>query len=51
MSKLLARLRQLGLIENEGTGSARGEPNAWTLTATGHRVEETIQEQAERPTS
>jgi AcrR family transcriptional regulator/DNA-binding MarR family transcriptional regulator len=48
MSKLLARLQHLGLIENAGTGSARGEPNAWTLTPTGHRVEQTIHEQALR---
>jgi AcrR family transcriptional regulator len=48
MSKLLARLQHLGLIDNAGTRSARGEPNAWTLTPTGHRLEQTIQEQAER---
>ena len=49
MSKLLARLQHLGLIENAGTGSARGEPNAWTLTTTGHHVERIVHEQAERP--
>jgi AcrR family transcriptional regulator len=49
MSKLLARLHHLGLIENTGTGSARGEPNAWALTATGLQVEQTVHEQAERP--
>jgi AcrR family transcriptional regulator len=49
MSKLLARLQHLGLIDNAGSGSARGEPNAWILTPTGHRVERTIEEQAERP--
>jgi DNA-binding MarR family transcriptional regulator len=48
MSKLLARMQHLGLIENSGTASARGEPNAWTLTQIGHRVEQTIHEQAER---
>jgi AcrR family transcriptional regulator len=49
MSKLLARLRQLGLIENAGRGAAaRGEPNAWTLTARGHEVEQTIHAQTER---
>jgi AcrR family transcriptional regulator len=51
MSKLLARLQHLGLIENAGTHSARGEPNAWTLTPTGHRIEQTIQEQTDRPKS
>ncbi len=49
MSRLLARLQHLGLIENAGNGSARGAPNAWTLTTTGHRIEQTVNEQAERP--
>lgn len=38
ISKLLARLERLGLIENRGSGSVRGEPNAWTLTARGEEV-------------
>lgn len=38
ISKLLARLRQLGLIENTGKAQANGEPNAWTLTAHGEEV-------------
>jgi AcrR family transcriptional regulator len=42
MSKLLGRLESLGLIENGGVGSARGEPNAWALTPTGLEVEQTI---------
>jgi AcrR family transcriptional regulator len=41
-SKLLARLHKLGLIENEGGGPARGEPNAWMLTTTGRQVHDTI---------
>ena len=41
-SKLLARLRRLGLIQNKGGDPARGEPNAWTLTTTGHDVHNTI---------
>jgi AcrR family transcriptional regulator len=41
-SKLLARLHKLGLIENAGGDPARGEPNAWTLTATGRQVHDTI---------
>ena len=41
-SKLLARLHKLGLIENEGGDPARGEPNAWVLTATGAQVHESI---------
>jgi AcrR family transcriptional regulator/DNA-binding MarR family transcriptional regulator len=38
ISKLLARLRRLGLIENIGVGHARGEPNAWKLTELGRQV-------------
>ncbi len=38
ISKLLARLERLGLIENTGEGHAKGEPNAWRLTALGRRV-------------
>jgi AcrR family transcriptional regulator len=41
-SKLLARLHKLGLIENQGGDPARGEPNAWTLTATGRQVYDSI---------
>ncbi len=41
-SKLLARLHKLDLIENQGGDPARGEPNAWTLTATGRQVHDTI---------
>ncbi len=42
ISKLLARLEHLGLIANTGDGPAKGEPNAWTLTATGAEVERAI---------
>ncbi len=42
ISKLLARLQRLGLIENTGAGHARGEPNAWRLTARGQTVNEAI---------
>jgi AcrR family transcriptional regulator len=40
ISKLLARLERLGLLENAaGTGAhAKGEPNAWGLTPLGSRV-------------
>ena len=41
-SKLLARLERQGVIENVGLGSARGEPNAWVLTASGRRAVELI---------
>ena len=36
--KLLARLERRGVVENVGIGAARGEPNAWLLTAEGRRV-------------
>src|ERR1022692_2533019 len=45
MSKLLARLHDIGLIENTGGGATRGEPNAWTLTEKGWRVQGAIAEQ------
>ncbi len=45
MSKLLARLHDIGLIENTGGGATRGEPNAWTLTDKGWRVQGAIAEQ------
>ncbi len=41
-SKLLARLERQGVIENVGLGPARGEPNAWVLTASGRRTVELI---------
>jgi len=42
ISKLLARLERLGLAVNTGEGHAKGEANAWSLTATGRRVTQTI---------
>jgi AcrR family transcriptional regulator/DNA-binding MarR family transcriptional regulator len=42
ISKLLARLTSLGLIENTGAGRSRGEANAWQLTLKGQDVERTI---------
>ncbi|HUN79773.1 MAG TPA: TetR family transcriptional regulator [Solirubrobacteraceae bacterium] len=38
VSKLLARLQRLGLLDNEGGGHVKGAPNAWTLTAAGELV-------------
>jgi AcrR family transcriptional regulator len=38
VSKLLGRLRRLGLLVNEGGGQAKGEPNAWSLTPLGQSV-------------
>jgi DNA-binding MarR family transcriptional regulator len=46
MSKLLARLQQISLIKNTGSGPVRGQPNAWTLTDKGWRVQGAIAEQA-----
>jgi AcrR family transcriptional regulator len=47
ISKLLARLEHLGLIENAGAGGpARGEPNEWRLTQKGAEIERTIRRQA-----
>jgi AcrR family transcriptional regulator/DNA-binding MarR family transcriptional regulator len=48
MSKLLARLQHLGLIQNTGAGPTRGEPNAWTLTDKGWQVQGAIAEQITR---
>jgi AcrR family transcriptional regulator len=42
ISKLLARLQTLGLVENTGAGPARGEPNAWTLTPRGNELTNAI---------
>jgi hypothetical protein len=42
ISKLLARLQRLGLVANAGRGQARGEANAWTLTARGEEVERAV---------
>jgi len=41
-SKLLARLHKLGLIENQGGNPTKGEANAWTLSATGRQVHDSI---------
>jgi AcrR family transcriptional regulator/DNA-binding MarR family transcriptional regulator len=42
ISKLLARLHGLGLIENTGAGATRGERNAWRLTRKGEEVHDAI---------
>jgi AcrR family transcriptional regulator len=39
ISKLLARLQNLGLIHNAGEGQPKGAANAWALTAKGAEVE------------
>ncbi len=42
ISKLMARLERLGLTANTGAGHAKGEPNAWKLTAKGELVAQSI---------
>jgi AcrR family transcriptional regulator len=42
ISKLLARLQRLGLIENAGAGAPKGAPNAWRLTPRGREVERAL---------
>jgi AcrR family transcriptional regulator/DNA-binding MarR family transcriptional regulator len=38
VSKLLARLQRLEIVQNTGAGHTKGEPNAWKLTPLGHEV-------------
>jgi AcrR family transcriptional regulator/DNA-binding MarR family transcriptional regulator len=45
ISKLLHRLQTLGLVQNTGGDHAKGEPNAWSLTAKGREVEQIIRTQ------
>jgi AcrR family transcriptional regulator len=45
MSKLLARLQNLGLLANDGAGQPKGEANAWTLTPKGQAIQQAIQGQ------
>jgi AcrR family transcriptional regulator len=42
ISKHLRRLERAGLLANTGEGHAKGEPNAWGLTARGRRVAQSI---------
>jgi AcrR family transcriptional regulator len=46
ISKLLARLGHIGLVENCGAGVVQGGPNAWRLTDRGREVEFTIRQQS-----
>jgi AcrR family transcriptional regulator len=48
ISKLLMRLRKLGLVGNNGS-PAKGEPNAWLLTARGERIERALRASADAP--
>jgi AcrR family transcriptional regulator len=42
VSKLLARLQNLGLIHNRGQGQPKGASNAWALTPRGQEVERSL---------
>lgn len=42
ISKLLARLEQLGLVRNAVAGRVKGAPNAWMLTERGEQVRTTL---------
>ncbi len=44
ISKLLARLRKLGLVENTDIDPGKGAPNAWALTTKGKGVMQTVGE-------
>ena len=46
MSKLLHRLQRNGLIDNQRSEHAKGEPNAWRLTPRGEAVQTTLGVQA-----
>ena len=43
ISKLLARLERLKLIERAGDGHHKGEPNAWKLTPLGQQITQRLQ--------
>jgi hypothetical protein len=51
ISKLLARLQELGLTHNNGDRQAKGERNAWTLTTKGNGIQRAIEVQHQRPTA
>lgn len=47
ISKLLGRLRRIGLIDNTGVAPGQGAPNAWSLTAKGQRLAEGLRVHSE----
>jgi AcrR family transcriptional regulator len=49
ISKLLARLERVELIENALDGRGRGGPNAWALTARGRSLERSVRERSSGP--
>jgi DNA-binding MarR family transcriptional regulator len=46
ISKMLARLASLGLLENTGKGQPAGRSNAWRLTPKGERLERMFRREA-----
>jgi AcrR family transcriptional regulator len=42
MSKLLGRLRRIGLVSNTGLGPGLGAPNSWTLTEKGSQLADSV---------
>jgi predicted transcriptional regulator len=42
ISRLLSRMRDLGLVHNVRLGQDRGGPNAWRLTADGRRLADAL---------
>ena len=48
ISKLLTRLKRLGLTENTGDGRSKGESNAWRLTELGAQVAMRLSSDAHR---
>jgi AcrR family transcriptional regulator len=45
ISKLLRRLKRLGLLENQGAKPLAGEPNAWCLTSVGEDIVQSLRPQ------
>lgn len=43
ISKLLSRLEDYGLVENDSQGHIKGEPNAWRLTNRGQAIQHAIE--------
>jgi AcrR family transcriptional regulator len=50
ISKLLARLEHLGLIDNSCAGPLRGEPNVWSLTVKGREIVRSIRQPTDAAT-
>ncbi len=49
VSKLLARLQRLGLIQNASNGRATGAPNSWHLTPKGRELCEAVTNESRLP--